>query len=300
MQTHRVSTTGQTRQPRRSSRTRWLVVLTFIVAVLASVGFGNSQPALDGFGYQGVRVLLIGLVIAILVSLRADRTAYNQLSATHEYALAQHQSRLELARQLHDIISDGLAVIHLRASVANQLSEQDPEQAVIALNDIEHTAQSTIHKLRELLLVIRGDSPLSDLDPNPEDDAIQPLLDRAHHAGIHVVCTPTDLDAIICQLPGQTQRLLVSILRESLANVARHAGPCEVTVHLDRDADMVTLRVIDSGPVANWQPLLGTGLGLELMDAALTQAGGTLSAAPRLDQAGFQVLARIPLDTQPR
>jgi signal transduction histidine kinase len=83
------------------------------------------------------------------------------------------------------------------------------------------------------------------------------------------------------------------LVREGLANAARHAGPTDVVVDLDSEGNAVTVRVRDAGPVSSWRARPGSGHGLTGLRERVTALGGTLHAGP--SAGGFELRAVFPV-----
>jgi signal transduction histidine kinase len=81
-------------------------------------------------------------------------------------------------------------------------------------------------------------------------------------------------------------------VREALHNVARHAGPSDVRVHVYRDGDTVVTSVHDGGPDGPWPSAPGAGHGLTVLRERVAALGGTVHAEP-VEQ-GFRLITRIP------
>src|SRR5690606_17976924 len=131
--------------------------------------------------------------------------------------------------------------------------------------------------------------------PAPNLAALEDLVIEAETAGTpaHIVRTGQPRP-----VPAEVERAAYRIVRESLTNVRRHAGPgALVTVTLDYAIDGLTVRVADtgSGPrpsTSDGDETAGTGIaGLRERAAAL---GGWLRAGPGPDGVGFVVEAFLP------
>lgn len=85
---------------------------------------------------------------------------------------------------------------------------------------------------------------------------------------------------------------VLAVLREALANVARHAGARRVDVEVAADADLV-LRVLDDGNGLPGQRRPG-GKGLANMEARAARLGGSVLVKPG-PEGGTLVEWRVPL-----
>ncbi|MBI0384652.1 sensor histidine kinase, partial [Streptomyces albiflaviniger] len=173
-------------------------------------------------------------------------------AARRERRLAEEaltEERLRIARELHDIVSHSLSVIVVKASVANHVAKERPEETQDAIGAIERTGREALTEMRRALGVLRGDtatphSPGADavpyapgagsaqLAPPPGLDDLPSLVRRAEQAGIRTRLR-TRLTA---DLPAGMALTVYRIVQEALTNVVKHAGDgthCEVTVTAD-------------------------------------------------------------------
>lgn len=297
---------------RQTHRTLILGFLLAVCSFLALVGEAPKQFDTPVSLFIGLYVVLL---LAFIFSLRTDRRRYEDAYRTFLIQEALTRERFGIAQELHDIISDGLALIHLRASVARHLGQQDADQAVQALRDVEEASRHTISQLRDLLLILR-DQPVASPRPsqglavqsstqnqssaNLSNDHLNPsaslnaIVASASHASLKV-STTDDLDGLTADLPIPIRSVLADTLREGLANCARHAGATRVTVSLTHEDNQVICTILDEGPTPGWQPMIGSGLGLNLIRDKANALGGQLLAGPRLDQAGFSLSLTLPL-----
>jgi signal transduction histidine kinase len=88
---------------------------------------------------------------------------------------------------------------------------------------------------------------------------------------------------------------LLTVLRESLSNVIRHAGASEVEVQVSAGTDLV-LVVADDGTGPTVTQANGFGFGLRNMETRAAALGGTF-ALRRHEPAGTLVEWRVPLAT---
>lgn len=213
---------------------------------------------------------------------RRDRRRYEQQLRRLTASEAAHQARMSFASELHDLVSQGLGLITLRASTASRLTTLDEMRTV--LSDIESTSRSATAELRRLLDLLReGEAKAETLAAND----LENVLEQGRSAGLIVdsnVTTTIHRHAVACTL--------ALVVREALSNVARHAGVTRVHVTVDRFGDQVRATISDEGPADGWVPAPGTGTGLSIMRERCRQVGGSLKthAAP----SGFTVMAVFP------
>ncbi|WP_306474089.1 sensor histidine kinase [Streptomyces sp. Ru87] len=230
---------------------------------------------------------------------RRSRAARRERRRAEE-ALAEE--RLRIARELHDIVSHSLSVIVVKASVANHVAEQRPQETRDSLRAIEQTGREALTEMRRALGVLRGEpagqgvreSGPARPAPPPGLADLPPLVRRAERAGIR-----TELRTrLAVDLPAGTALAVYRIVQEALTNVVKHAGDgthCRVTVTADSRED-VRIEVVDDGagpPAASGRAELGGGHGLVGMRERVMMYGGTLAVGPR-PGGGFAVSARLP------
>src|SRR5258706_4211276 len=205
------------------------------------------------------------------------------------------EQRLEIARELRDVVARCMSLIAVQAGVANYVIHDTPREAARALTSIEQTSRGALHEMRALLGVLRNDSTAteraghdSDLVPEPGLADLDDLIERTAHAGLRV-----DLD-----VRGQRSPLSVGldvaayrVIQEAITNVIKHAATdrCRVTIAYQEDALM--LEVTDRGSRQNGSGNPVGGHGIVGMRERVGIYGGQFHAAP-LPGRGFQVTAR--------
>ncbi|GAA0946125.1 sensor histidine kinase [Nonomuraea longicatena] len=183
--------------------------------------------------------------------------------------------RARIAGEVHDAAGHGLAAIAMQAGLALVALDDDPEQARASLLAIKETSRKALTHLRTALDGIEGGPP-SDLPA---------LLDGVRAAGLPVDVEPADPD-----VPAHLEGAVYRVVRESLTNVLRHAGPTRASVRVASDPRAFVVEVADRG--AGWNGAR-EGRGLSTMRARVTAAGGAFAAGPR-EGGGFRVVARFP------
>ncbi len=85
---------------------------------------------------------------------QAQRQAREELA---EARRAISEQRLDIARELHDIVAHSMSLIAVQAGVANYVINDNPQEASRALSSIEQTSREALHEMRALLGVLRTD-----------------------------------------------------------------------------------------------------------------------------------------------
>ena len=233
---------------------------------------------------------------------QAERRAREQLAETRR---ARSEERLQISRELHDVVAHTLSLIAVQAGVGSYVIGTRPEEAARALSSIEQTSRSALHEMRALLGVLRdGETGARNAaGPGTRDAALVPapgladldsLVQRTGEAGVQV-------DLSICgeppRLPAGLDLAAYRVIQEAVTNVVKHAATdrCQVTVVHQQDE--LTLEVTDNGSggaASGGSEVPVAGNGIIGMRERAAMYGGEVRAAP-LPGRGFRVIARFPL-----
>ncbi len=204
-----------------------------------------------------------------------------------------YQGRLQVAREVHDVVGHGLAVINLQAGVALHVEGRRPEQAQVALAAIKQTSKDALDELRRTLAVFRqpeAESPDGTRWPAPGLGQLEALVAATGEGGLRV-------DLVVSGdrvgLPAAVDLAAYRIVQESLTNVARHAGPATAIVRVGYGRDKVVLEIADTGRGRASGAMWPGGHGIAGMAERAATVGGTLEAGPSAE-GGFRVRARLP------
>jgi signal transduction histidine kinase len=225
--------------------------------------------------------------------LRESRTRAELTQRSREDEARRHmvEERLQIAREMHDVIGHSLAVISLQAGVAEHLLASRPDEARKAVSAIRSVSKQALRELRSELAALRGDGLVGgDRRPTPGLSALPALAAQMRDAGLSV---DLDLPQGDIQVPEIVSAAAYRIVQESLTNVARHAGTgTRASVRAVFEPDRLELEIIDDGIGVSEPPREGGGLqGMRERAAALA---GAFSAGRRLE-GGFRVWASLPL-----
>ncbi|MFC5160531.1 sensor histidine kinase [Nonomuraea angiospora] len=188
--------------------------------------------------------------------------------------------RARIAGEVHDAAGHGLAAIAMQAGIALVTLDDDPEQARASLRAIRETSTTALAQLR---------AALDGIDPPGAD--LAGLIDGVRAAGL-----PVDVEPANLTVPAHLRTAVYGVVRESLTNVLRHAGPTRALVRVGGAPGEFVVEVADRGAGRTSSGSgsgSGEGRGLAGMRARVTEAGGHLAAGPR-EGGGFQVTARFP------
>ncbi|WP_406732573.1 sensor histidine kinase [Streptomyces sp. NBC_01794] len=195
--------------------------------------------------------------------------------------------RDRIARDLHDLaiqrlFTDGLTLQSTLAQVADRPQVADRIQQVVdGLDDTIKIIRSTIYALHQR--------------PSHEDTGLRARLvaetgQAAEALGFTPALRMTSLPDTL--VTDDVADQLLSVLREALANAARHAHATAVDVTAEATATHLRLRVADNG--RGTDPAGTRGSGLANLQARATDLGGTLTLTPN-QPAGTVLHWAVPL-----
>ncbi len=254
----------------------------WVAAGLVPCVVGGILPFADNLGdfadALSRNLLLCWLALAIGDIYRERREALER-----ETRRRLGEERLEIARDVHDVVAHAMVAINVQAGVAAHLIDRDPEQARSALRAIKDTSGDALTDLRATLGALRADAPvrpaqgLGDLDE---------LASGLRAAGVDVRFEVADVGDV----PAAVHAAGYRIVQEALTNTLRHADATHVDVVVARDGDGVRVEVADDGSgTANGD---GGGNGLRGMRERAEALQGTFESGPA--DGGWRVLARLP------
>lgn len=211
------------------------------------------------------------------------------------------QERLQIARELHDVVAHHISVISMQAGLARYVFDSDPPTALAAVRTIASTSRETLEELRRVLTLLRtSEIPLEpgaepvETEPAPGFQRLAALIDRVRGVGVR---TSLEIIGAVDELPSGLQLMVYRVIQEALTNVIKHAGPCraEVVVRLDRG--QLTVTITDDGDAVVAVDHSG-GHGLVGMRERARLYHGTLTAGPRTD-GGYAVRLAVPWPLSP-
>ncbi|HZB50910.1 MAG TPA: sensor histidine kinase [Mycobacteriales bacterium] len=275
------------RRPRRVS-----VLLLVPFLAYAAVPYGAGDPAF--------RVLLLGAAAAALglgVARRTGGEAVARDASDRAVAdsLLEHAARGErarIARELHDVVAHHISMIAVQAETARLTTPGLPGEGATRLLAIGDTARQALTEMRRLLGVLREDAgPTAARQPQPGLEQLNDLVDEARDAA--AASTRLIVRGAVVPLDPGLELTAYRLVQEALTNARRHAPGAAVDVELHYTADVLHLRVRDSGPGRS-TPDGAAGHGLLGMRERAATVGGTLHTGPA-PAGGFLVEAALPM-----
>jgi signal transduction histidine kinase len=272
--------------------------LLALAAVEAGVGLNlilTSQS--DRSAANNAFIALVQLTVWIAADGIQRHRAYSASLRERSLREALSEQRLQIARELHDIVAHAMSVVAVQAGVGSHLIATRPEEAAKSLRAVEATARAALAETRSLLGVMRDeDYDLAGRSPLPGLDNLRALVQRVADAGQPVTLR---VEGSPRALPHSLELSVYRIVQEALTNVVRHAAPpVKATVIISYDDNgAVVVEVTDDGRVTGNK--IGDGHGLAGMAERVSLLGGELSAGPRTG-GGYRIRARLPAEAGAR
>ena len=213
------------------------------------------------------------------------RTDFAERTREEEARRRVAEERLQIARDVHDVVGHSLATIALQAGVAEHLLHGREPEARESMATIRRLSKEALGEVGAMLGVLRADGG-ADRAPTPDLGQVTRLVEDMRAAGLTI-----DLELDDAPVPEVVGGAAYRIVQESLTNVVRHAGrAASARVRVAADNGSVDVEITDDGLGAGG-PAEGNGLtGMRERAAAL---GGSFEAGPAPD-GGFRVHARLP------
>lgn len=220
--------------------------------------------------------------------LRASRRHVRSMAS--KLALVEEQERRRIATDIHDHISQSLAVAKLRLGM---LREAVPGSHKPALDEVRALLSQVIDQTRSLTFELSPEV-LYELGLGA---AIEWLLEQRAAYGIKFEFHNESPDL---RLKRDTAITLFQAVREALANIIKHSGASGAKLRLWHDDDNVRVDVQDDGSGFQVEKTLSRkpqemGLGLVSMRERIVHLGGSVEIESRPGK-GTHVSLTVPLN----
>jgi PAS domain S-box-containing protein len=238
----------------------------------------------------GGRPAVMGIGVDVTERLRNEeelRRSRQQLQALTAYTAAKlEEQRLNLARDVHDVLGGMLTSIKMDAT--RILRRADNEEVQALTQGLLALTQQTIDTVKSISEALRP-SVLDHLDLSVA--LAQELRQFTRRSG---VLHDLQADATTLRLPPKRTMAVYRIFQEGLTNVARHAQAQRVDASLRVDADSLRFELRDDG--CGFDPAApgGNALGLLSMSERAREIGGELHIHSAPGQ-GTRLMLKAPL-----
>jgi signal transduction histidine kinase len=263
--------------------------LLMLAVVFAIESKGSLTSALLNAVMLGAfyGVLLLAMRLGEANELAEQLLIELERSRAAEARAAGLAERERLAREMHDVLAHSLSGLMLQLEAARMLAAGNPADGRLpeVIDRAHHLGKTGLEEARRAIGMLRGD----DL-PGPErldGLAAQFEEDRAIPCAFTVTGEQHEL--------GPEARLaLYRVAQEALTNIAKHANPQRVELHLAYEPGTTRLTVEDFAATdePHSTPVDGGGYGLTGMRERAELLGGTLTTATT--SSGFRVELAVP------
>jgi len=219
-----------------------------------------------------------------VTELRDAQEALSEMS--RKLVQAQEQERARIARELHDDISQRLAMLGIELEQV----QNDPSEI-----------QQRVSKLRKQTIEISND--VQALSHDLHSSQLEYLgavggmkswcKEFGERQGMQIDCKQD----VRSTLPQEIGLCLFRVLQEALHNAAKHSGVTRIEVQLHEESGQIHLTIRDLGKGFDVEAAKnGRGLGLTSMQERLRLVGGELSINSQ-PMSGTTIHARVPFDS---
>lgn len=265
------------------------------------------NPAVPAFGFSPHRIVYFGTpAVLIMVAAYAIPAWLRSHAETHYAQLAEavYRSRLELSRELHDVVGHGLTAIKIQAQTALLFAKSKDDNAVTTLSSIRDAAEKSLVDVHALVDALREGTQVS-ADPSQIPALVRTALPDRHNVELHL----PDSYSALSSWPLARRLALVRAAAEMATNMAKYsAGHGSITLEIDtsepvharilaiNDIVQITSKAAGRGVDKQWsahqrspqRERVGTGL-LGLQER-ITELGGTMSHSASDGQFRVEIL----------
>jgi signal transduction histidine kinase len=204
---------------------------------------------------------------------------------------AASEERQRIARDLHDLVAYSFATIKVQAGIALHLLDDRSAALTDALQAIDVASKEALGELREILGQMRAGDGASPTTSAPGVDDLEELVATVTASGVRTRLVVT---GSVRALPPAVDLAAFRIVRESLANVLRHAGSTSAVITLAYEPEGVSVEVENDEGQRGQR---GSGHGIVGMRERVAEVGGRFEAGAR-PNGGFRVCASLPMFAQ--
>jgi signal transduction histidine kinase len=254
----------------------------------------------------GAVVLLIAqtvLIGALLVQRARRRHAEGQIRSREAELLssydrirdlggrlltAQETERSRIARELHDDVSQQLALLEMDLELlrsSNPDHDTQMSEPLTRTREIARSVHDLSHQLHPARLRLVGLVP-----------AIDGLRQELSRPDLPITLTH---DHVPRALPREVTLCVFRVVQEALQNALKYSAASELAVHLRGGDQALEITVSDNGRGFDVQKAWGSGLGLVSMSERLDAFGGQLDVRSFPGE-GTRVRATVPFATAER
>jgi signal transduction histidine kinase len=237
-------------------------------------------------GWDGPRTLSDRELAALARGVSIARAAIERRDAA--VAARVREQRLRWAAEIHDGLTQAVTGALLELKTLRARIDRDPAAAVASLDDVMADVERAVAAVRAVLFDL------------VEDDATDAAESLSHFAaGVAArwrLPLNVAVDGDLGSAPRDVRSALAMVVREGIANVAKHADASKVEVRLTARRDEVLLEIEDDGRGFDPTTVVDRPghYGLRLVVERVAACGGAMNIESR-PGGGATVVARVPL-----
>jgi signal transduction histidine kinase len=229
---------------------------------------------------------------SMTVVARAVSTAMAAIRARHRAATTLYdRERAQLAYALHDGLTQTVAGAVLELEALSGRVESDPTAAVATIDGSKAEIRRSLADLRSMLFELQRHTVDEEQPVEPLMRYVEDVMKRWR------VPARISVEGDLNGVPARILAVAYVVIREGLANAAKHAGGRNVTVELLASPSDLTVTVSDRGRGFSGGDELAARqahhFGLQMLRKRVADVGGSLSVDSRLG-AGTRVIAELP------
>jgi PAS domain S-box-containing protein len=209
---------------------------------------------------------------------------------------SQDVERRHIARELHDSAGQTLAALGMSLARLAQDAKNNPDQLAKGVEDAKGLVQHLTQEIRTTSYLLHP--PM--LDEIGLSSALSWYVQGlAERSSLQIdLKVPENFG----RLPSEMELLIFRLVQESLTNIHRHSGSKTALIRIEREGDIVQVKVEDQGSGMSPERLAeiqsrGTGVGIRGMRERVRHFLGDLVIES--SDSGTKVYATLPLKTSP-
>lgn len=255
---------------------RWQSALGIICGGLTGLDYSRIH---DAPGHRtGWAIWLTGLFMGLFLGelLHRQRRLTQALNAARQElsTLAFADARMQIAREVHDIVGHSLTVVLLNIAGARRQLAKNPKAADSALREAESISRESLDSVRQVVGLLSNGSASQTDAPLPGGGDVVAIIEQAKRSGLPVESCVRGDPALLEPAVGLT---VVRLLQEGLVNAHRHAPGVPIAVTIDVEERTVSTRISNdlcAGPHSLASS--HSGLGVPSMKDRVAAVNGTL------------------------
>ena len=221
----------------------------------------------------------------------AARAAFDSRQDAVGALMREHRTRL--AYEIHDGLTQAVTTAVLELEALGKRVKEDPAEALRDLDLAKAEVRRTLDELRGILFDL-SDEPASErATPQPIAKYVDDVVKRWR------LPAQVSLEGDLQAAPRPVLEAAYVVIRESLANAAKHSSSQSVAVRVHASGDEVEVEVEDTGRgfTTSGKGRRAKHFGLEMMRRRVEEVDGTLAVESSPGN-GTRVVARLPVRQQ--